>query len=215
VPGQSAACICSDGTGGAQVCKGDGTFAACQCASGATSPGGEDMGTGVPNMQGGGDMAMGGVTPGQKRVFITSSAYAGSVAASVCQTVADSMNLGGKWVAWLSSSSWPTPDAINRVSGNGPWALLDGTVVFANHAQLATKPLALIDVFENGQKAPSALGVWTGTLTGGIHSGSDCAGWSSQSYSGDVGSTSSTSSWTATGSAPTCGNVMHVYCFEQ
>jgi hypothetical protein len=220
VPGQSAACICSDGTGGAQLCKGDGTFAACQCASGATSPGvGDDMATGTGgngNTGSGGDMATGGNHTGQKRVFVTSSAYAGSVAASVCQTVADSVSLGGTWIAWLSLSTAPTPDAINRVQGTGPWALLDGTVVFANHAQLATKPTALIDVFETGQKAPGALSVWTGTLTGGVHSGSDCNGWSSMGYYGDYGTTSSTASWTAAGgSAPSCSDVMHVYCFEQ
>ena len=33
VPGMSAACVCSDGSGGAQVCRGDGTYGVCECGA--------------------------------------------------------------------------------------------------------------------------------------------------------------------------------------
>jgi hypothetical protein len=125
------------------------------------------------------------------------------------------VNLGGSWVAWLSGADTNAPNAIDRVKGTGPWALLDGTVVFANHAQLATKPTAVINVFENGQKAPTGTPAWTGTLTGGVGSGSTCAGWTSMSYSGTIGDTSSTASWTSTGNTYPCSDTMNVYCFEQ
>jgi len=213
VPGQSAACVCSDGAGGAQVCRGDGTFGVCQCGTSVGNGGGGAGGGGGTTVVGD-DMAMGGGSTGQKRVFVTSQAYAGSVANSICQTVADSVSLGGTWIPWLSSANSTTPDAIDRVKGTGPWALLDGTVVFANHAQLATSPMAAIMVTESGQKLPGTLSVWTGTLTGGVHSGVDCNGWSSTSYSGDLGATT-VGTWTASGQSFPCSDVMHVYCFEQ
>src|SRR4029079_17073626 len=40
-----------------------------------------------------------GVTPGQKRVCVTSLVYAATAAPTVCQSVADSVGLGGTWVA--------------------------------------------------------------------------------------------------------------------
>jgi hypothetical protein len=223
VPGQSAACVCSDGTGGAQLCKGDGSFAACQCASGASSGGSEDMGTG-DNGSGGngsggngsGDMATGGVvSTGQKRVFVTSSNYAGVVADTICQTVADSVSLGGTWVPWLSSSlSGFSYSAINQVKGTGPWVRLDGMVAFANHAQLATAPAVTLDVTETGQKVVGSS-VWTGTLTGGVLGSDTCNGWDNDSYTGSTGNAESTSAWTASGSSYPCADTAHVYCFEQ
>lgn len=220
VPGQSIACVCADGAGGAQVCKGDGSYAACQCGATANG-GGDDMaggGTGG-NASGGGDMATGGGSSGAKRLFVTSSTYAGSVAASVCQTVADSVNLGGSWLPWLSASGQPQPDAIDRISGSGPWQLLDGTVAFANHAQLATSPSVPINMTELGQKLDgnsTTMGVWTGTLTSGVQSGWDCNHWTSTGYNGDTGSAATTDHWTADGSsAVSCASTYHVYCFEQ
>jgi hypothetical protein len=217
VPGQSTACVCSDGTGGAQVCRGDGTFAACQCASGATSPGGDDMGTGGVGGNGngssGGDMAV--ASRGQKRVFVTSTAYTGSVAAGVCNNVAQSVNLGGTWVPWLSRTGSTSADAIDVVTGNGPWVRLDGMVAFANHAQLATAPSVPLAITEKNAPLPAGDDeVWTGTLTGGMHSGSDCGGWTANSLSASYGLVS-TSEWTAQGSTTSCSYALHVYCFEQ
>ena len=219
VPGQSAACTCASGDTGAQVCENGGTYGACDCGghvsvggNGSGGNGGDDMAGGGGSGGGGG----GGVTPGQKRLFITSTAYAGTVAASVCENVAKSVNLTGTWKAWMSyASGVPTIDAIDDIGGTGPWVLLDGTVAFSNHAQLATAPSALIDVSETGQKLPGPLSVWTGTLTSGVHSNDDCSNWSSTAYYGSVGATSSTSAWTANGNRLPCDNIAHVYCFEQ
>jgi hypothetical protein len=54
VPGASVACACADNSTGAQVCKPDGTFATCSCASPASTSqqdagGGRDAGLGDPN----------------------------------------------------------------------------------------------------------------------------------------------------------------------
>jgi hypothetical protein len=161
-------------------------------------------------------MAMHGTTSGQKRVFVTSQSYAGTVAASVCQTVAESVNLGGSWTAWLSSSASGTSyDAIDEITGSGPWVRLDGVVVFANHAQLATAPTVQIDVTEAGQKVVGAA-VWTGTLTGGRHAVDTCYGWQSTTYNGSIGDITTTAAWTAAGNSYSCSSgTAHVYCFEQ
>jgi hypothetical protein len=53
VPGQSTACVCGDGSGGAQVCQHDGTFGACMCRV---------VGGGTGGNSGGDDMAMGSTT---------------------------------------------------------------------------------------------------------------------------------------------------------
>jgi hypothetical protein len=175
VPGQSTACVCSDGSGGAQVCRGDGTYGVCQC--GATGNvggnGGGDMAMGGGGAGGGGSGGGGsgggggGSSTGQKRMFVTSAAYAGTAVSGICQAAADSVSLGGTWVPWLSFGADVTPrSAIDEVKGTGPWVRLDGMVAFANHAQLATAPSVPLDVDEHGQTI-GVSDVWTGTLTGG------------------------------------------------
>src|SRR5438132_10727847 len=95
-PGQSAACVCTDGRGGAQVCRSDRTFDACQCTAPVGGGGGDMAGGGGG---GGGDGGGGG----SKRVFVTSVGYAGSAVMTVCQNAAASVNLGGTWTPWASN----------------------------------------------------------------------------------------------------------------
>ncbi len=72
------------------------------------------------------------------RVFVTATTYApqslGGGATGFAgadgfgANAAAAASLGGKWVAWLSTSS---TDAIDRVTGDGPWYLVDRkTLVF-------------------------------------------------------------------------------------
>src|SRR5438067_9134817 len=76
VPGQSSACVCSDGAPGAQVCGGDSTFGACSCAVGGSN-GGRDMAVaGNVGGNGSGDMSS-ATSSGSKRLFVTSTSYAG------------------------------------------------------------------------------------------------------------------------------------------
>ncbi len=155
-----------------------------------------------------------GVPPGAKRVFVTSARYAGD-AVSVCSTVALSAGFAGTWTPWLSWATGITPhDAIGFVMGSGPWYLLDGRVAFANAAQLASVPSVPIEITEQGAQVTDDP-VWTGTMTGGDHSGTDCDDWSVTTLTGDQGSATSTAEWTASVTGVACSATAHVYCFEE
>lgn len=209
VPGASAPCACASGQTGAQTCKADGTYDVCRCEVGNGGTGGGG-GSGA-----GGDM--GGASGGAKRVFVTSLTYSATVAPTVCQNVAESANLGGTWVAWLSTRySNDSIVAIDQVTGTGPWKLLTGETAFANHGQLATTPSVVIDVTEMGTTLDAGQSVWTGTTTGGQPEGSDCDAWGSTATSlyAAVGALDAPANWTNDGLS-SCGGTNHVYCFEQ
>jgi hypothetical protein len=210
-PGASVACACIDGTQGAQTCRADGTYDTCVCVN---NPIVEDMGGRTTNHNNTPDMATPVSTGGAKRVFVTSTAYVSSAVMSACGNAAAAANLGGTWQSWLSTS---TLDAIDAVTGNGPWKLLNGQLVFNNHANLTTQPLAVINVDENGQTVPAGTRVWTGTDTGGRSSaGSNgtCADWGQVGAdTGSYGSVDSTAEWSYVSYEP-CFNPNHVYCFE-
>jgi hypothetical protein len=209
-PGASASCTCTDGRSGAQSCRPDGTFGACSCTGGSNS---------APP------------PANAKRVFVTSTGYPGDLGAAggrvgygldgadkLCQSAADAAGLGGSFKAWVSSSSG---NAIDRITSDGPWYLVDGTTkVFNNKANLATTPAAPINMDENGQ-TPVAASVWTGTVAGGRSTGTydgDCKGWNwSQNYDvkGIVGSSDTTgTSWTSSAVTSFCTNQYRLYCFE-
>lgn len=170
------------------------------------------------------------VSEGPKRVFLTSrTVYADLLSTargadgvrsgdSVCQVSADVANLGGTWKAWLSNES---VDAIDRIRGNGPWARLDGVVVFPDHASLATAPLAPIDIDENGvtytEGCNNTSRVWTGTRTGGRWDLDDCVDWSTSDdgWSATTGCPGEVARWTDDDGGWNCDNEYRLYCFEQ
>lgn len=202
----TTACACSGGSSGAQSCGSDGTYGACDC-------GGRGVGG-----NGGAGGAGGSVQSGQKRVFVTSSKYVGSAVTGICQTVAGSVGLGGTWVEWLSYATNVTPKkAIESIKGAGPWVRLDGSVAFANHAQLATSPSVPLSLTERAQPVATLDdNVWTGTLSGGGASGNDCDDWvTTSNYGGSIGRATVADEWTAWDAPLTCNNTAHVYCFEQ
>lgn len=205
------------------------------CSSGGRGPhgdagAGDDSGVSRADGAAAGDMAsaMG------KRVFVTSTLYYGNLQTTIggvgngisdgdaaCNLAAQAANLGGTWVAWLSTS---TVNAVDRVSGNGPWSLVDGTKVFHNAAGLRLAALAPIDVDENGMKVDGVNGepsVYTGTAFGGTVEnklGTDwtCGDWSATGPSdpGEKGDSRSTTTWTESSMGGGCGARLHLYCFE-
>lgn len=183
------------------------------CGGGQAAPGTKDGGgsDGSPETDGGNP-------PGSKRIFITATGYSGNLAGSagadtICTAASDAVGLGGRWTAWISTAS---SDAFSRVQEVGPWYLLDGTMVFTNKANFRTMPLAPINVDEHGVALAGAV-VWTGTLTGAIHSDSDCQGFTAadSTVAGTVGITSSVMSWTSAVSTANCGSAVSLYCIEQ
>lgn len=176
---------------------------------GQDGQGGEGDGMG----EGEGEGNMGG----ERRVFVTRTAYRGDLggaagADSLCQDSADAVELGGEWVAWVSALAG---DARERVTGDGPWLDLAGEVVFANRAAFSTTPRVGILIQEDGEPITGGL-VWTGTGAGGSSSDRTCGGWTTSDYlqygtmgyAGDI-----TTGWTDE-LERSCDDAGRLYCFE-
>ncbi len=160
--------------------------------------------------------------PGSKRVFITSAEPTGSLggltgADALCTTTAAPLG-GGPWKAWLSTT---TVNAIDRITGSGPWFDTTGVVAFASRAQLSTMPAVSLWYDETGDFLSSDK-IWTGTGFGGTYLAAltgttPCAEWTSGAMSGQakVGQVGrSDAAWTAQ-SNTTCDQPSHLICFEQ
>lgn len=165
--------------------------------------------------------------PTFRRVFVTSGAFMkdgnlGGVtgANGKCAAAAGSQGLnaaGEKWIAWLSGDGM---DAIDRLTWNGPYQLLDGRQVAADKAQLRsgnlTNPIELNEKKELADGTADQKRVWTGTAANGNITTNTCANWSNGFQ--DVGTygraTSKDGAWTAEGNT-SCVAVMRLYCFEQ
>lgn len=165
-----------------------------------------------------------------KRTFLTVARYDGDLlsataefdgaaaADALCQLEADGALLGGNWKAWISTFS---EDAIDRISDNGPWYLVDGSTLVANNlAELATSgPRTDIDMHPN-RATVGDFGAWTGTGTSGRWTGEDCNEWSTSVYEveGTFGVSTVVSTalgaWTERGGGD-CDIRRHLYCIEQ
>jgi len=183
--------------------------------SSPTQPSDDDGGTSLPAPPGGPS-----ATPGQQRVFVTSSTYSGSFKAefasasaptgvlagdALCQLSAEAAGLGGTWTAYLTDG---TVYANDRLVGSGPWTGMDGKVVFKNKANLVTSPVNPLVYDELGRQAGSFYDAWVGDPA------SHCSTWSSGSGYGAVGQVGSTSqAWRAYGSEY-CSERHRLYCFE-
>lgn len=163
-----------------------------------------------------------GYVPG-KRVFVLSSTVLGNfggvaAATTTCNTAA--AGLGGSWMAWVSVAG---DDAVDRLTTDGPFRLVDGTLVATNKAALLSGSLSLaINKDEDGHLISGFLATcWTGTGRDGRSTGADCNGWTSKA-DGDLATVGSVSAsdgrWTdvydAVGSGGGCNSTFKLYCFE-
>jgi len=183
-----------------------------------------------------------GIPPGGKRVFVTSLRYSADLrsaggqatglasADAICQTLADASSLGGTFRAWISTTQ---VDAIDRVTGPGPWYRMDGAVVFANRAALGTTPLAAISIDEKGGHPDPYYESWTGTALGGhraplgARQSVTCYDWTSTIDSTSVGGVlgvygegpgeldGTGTQWTEYATGYCSPFHRHLYCFEQ
>lgn len=156
-------------------------------------------------------------------VFLTSTVATGNLgglsgADQICATRAAAAGLPGTWRAWISAavggSAVHAKDRVSDVSGG--WAL-PGTsaVAVASTAELsALNTTAPIDRDENGAViTPQPQRAWTGTTSGGVASGSDCAAWTSTNSSGYVYVLGSSS--TITQDVASCASSARLLCLEQ
>jgi hypothetical protein len=128
-------------------------------------------------------------------------------------------NLGGDWVAWISAG---TTKAIDALTFDGAYQLVTGVEVAPNKAAFLSGALsAPIDTFENGAKAPTTIGVWTGTGKDGTV-GQTCDAWTTTSaLKGAIGGSvdQKNGSWTDNGGIVAgvwpCNVTGRLYCFER
>jgi len=174
-------------------------------------------------------------TPQDKIVFVTSTQYTGNLggltgADAACQTRANAAGLSGSFKAGLSNA---TESPSNRFThSNGPYKMLNGTVIANNWADLVDGIVENngIDRTEFNLLAPNT-GVFTNTHTDGTpistSSSATCNFFTSTSGTpGSQGATGSTAHygnccgnacWTRDCSSAQCNNASfwRLYCFEQ
>jgi len=172
-----------------------------------------------------------------KRVFVTSQRFRGDLktngggvdgqdgADRLCNAAAAAAQLGGEWLAWVSTSS---SDAIARLPSQTRWTLLDGgTEVFKDRLAISSGPAHAIDMTEVGLSllpSPDSVRVWTNTTGIGRNStdgqNDACGDWTAQSGLAAVGVLFDPSlggpglHWTDTKQPAPCGEQLHIYCFE-
>lgn len=158
---------------------------------------------------------------GPRIVFVSSSVHDGDfggpgAADTICDDLADTAGLPGRFRAWLSNDSNspssrfdPSDEAYDRT---------DGVRVADNYDDLVDGTLAApIDVDENMVDIGIA-GVWTYTAADGTPSaaGFSCQGWSSNGGdAGTFGSNQATDSTFTEFSTATCSTEFHLYCVQQ
>lgn len=172
----------------------------------------------------------GSVTPGRKRMFVTTKQFTGNLKAegggidglasgdAICNREAGEARLSGTFRAWLSTS---TVAAKDHVAAVGPWFQVEGTEAFPS-ASPVDGPRWFPNVTAAGKVLFNFDEAWTGTASDGKRSldGSGCRDWTSDAIGdlGSVGAISSSAEWTAKVIAPTtnaCNEPAHIYCFEQ
>jgi hypothetical protein len=155
------------------------------------------------------------------RVFITSATFTGNLTAAarkadgleaadaLCQTAADGANLGGRFMAYLSSKN---EDAVTRFAEDGPFHLLDGrTVAYANASSVGGGTMADVTTEKGSPLLHESF--WTGSSAAGRASGDDCMGWTDESLFNDGAMASAYGGDSEVELA--CEHSHHLLCLEQ
>lgn len=165
-----------------------------------------------------------------KRVFVTSTKYNGNLgglsgADAKCQERANTANLGGTWKAWLSDSTTSVTSRFNvNFSSNIVFKLLNGDTIATEWIDLLDGSIARqisINEFNAPIIANAGQYPWVRTNTtiqGQVYSGSaSCNNWTSSDGSkwGLIGNGYARDSKWTNDSLQNCGNLTHLYCFEQ
>ena len=160
---------------------------------------------------------------GPCRVFITATVSTGNLggvagADEECQNRAEGAHLPGTYMAWISDDA-SSPSARFLLKSNGPYWLVDRSVVANNWADLTDGSLAtIIFVTETGFFPGQFLGVWTHTRPDGTAGGvgdAHCRNWHDAGAKGDYGwSGMDDSTWTEN-NVSDCFLLRRLYCFQQ
>ena len=137
---------------------------------------------------------------------------------AICRNLAAEAHLPSpdSFVAWLSDA---TTDAVDRLSGDGPYRRLDGFAIATTKAGLVGGPTFNSIHVDEAFAYLAGLGAsWTGTGTDGLATSSHCDSWTSGDPAdyGDWGyaTISRERSWTDNMSARDCDSPSSLYCFS-
>lgn len=172
-----------------------------------------------------------GVASGEHRVFITSVATTGDMAAGtgssgmakadkICQDRAEAANLTRDYKAIISDS---TADASSRLVISGEVYTVDdnGDKYLIAEASSEfwdsdTTPLKnTIDRTESGALLANKE-VWTGSLESGATTSDHCVNWTDTGSTATYGDNSiKTSAWIESSATANCNTSKHLYCISQ
>ncbi|MEZ4451774.1 MAG: DUF4215 domain-containing protein [Nannocystaceae bacterium] len=166
-----------------------------------------------------------------RRVFLTSTSYAGELggvegAHAKCTTAAASVALSGSFRAWISFGD--ASPANDFVKSSVPYRRMDGVVVANNWADLTDGSLlAPINVNEVGEVATAGVNycgiddplVWSNTTAAGtiLQPTGNCGGFTAINADGGNWGDAALidGQWSHTCSGGMCSTLAGVYCFEQ
>ncbi len=161
-----------------------------------------------------------GVDAGSEwRVFVTNTVQNANFggldgADQLCATQAADAGLEGNFKAWLSTRSLSASDRL--VHANGPYVLVDGTLVASDWDDLVDGFIAApINLDASGVARTGDT--WTGTLaTGASYANDDCAAFASGSDGFALcGSTATIGAGWTQSATPDCSTELRLYCIEQ
>ena len=166
------------------------------------------------------------------KIFVTSSIHNGTGfggvagADQICQTLAESAGLSGKYLAWLANEGGVSP-ATNFFHSPGPYVTVTGIEIARNwdhlmNTQYGENLYAPMSVDENGNDLRNSpnKGVWTGTNLDGTPyvqgPARDCNDWTNSTQESHMGNLASStgSQWVGV-SYHHCNLAGHFYCFQQ
>jgi len=233
--------MCTPGTGKPSCDDANGcTTDTCDPAKGCVHSNVQD---GVPCGQSGHTCKGGICTPpvgNVKLVFVTSVGHNGNFggiagADSFCQQRATAAGLPGTYKAWLSAGTVSTGPASRFIKASIPYALVDGTVIANNWADLTDGAINVpLNLTEFGKVPSTGTLIWSYTRIDGTpglfgnpnHTcyGGDChcKSWTTTETQGNPiqGSAfalrdKSNDDWTDYSFANACGGDYSLYCFQQ
>jgi hypothetical protein len=177
---------------------------------------------------------VGGGDSGVKFAFVTSTVYAGDLAAPdctgdcstgisrarfECNRLAAEVELPGEYEPWLSDFTSNAIDRFTARGANGPWFNVKGALVAtslqglvtAKNSEFLYNSMMYTELGAPPSPSPSA---WTGTGAHGVHSGETCLDWTSSSDMGLLGFTDETiEGWTDV-EPFMCSVSFQLYCFQ-
>jgi hypothetical protein len=167
-----------------------------------------------------------------KRAFVSSVLFTGNMGGLVgadgnCQSLANAVQLGGVWKAWLSDDTGANP-GLRMTHFSGGYALVDGVTLVANGWSGLTSGSLLHPINLTEKRGAPPIGntscgtgnaptVWTDTSPLGVEQfpGDSCSSWTSTTGGSEWGNANDPAAWTSWCNGGSCAWLSAIYCIEQ